>query len=648
LEVAFCYGYGIGTQQDWNECEAWIDKAASKGSVAALTLARRLKPLDNQKTSTNENEADGDFEALAGSSVRYLQTGLHDEHLRVRNLIQETDPELYDRFHAKFATCFCERPETEAIEGQNMGPLENLFALWAHIRQSPTGSLPESVEVALKIALSETSATEFTLLHAIALSCHSPVNHGQFDIVRLIGEILISKGCPLNGGEDTEKTPLAFATISRNFTIIDLLLEQGAEMRSPWSPLERLAGMHDWEVLEKLMPMCFRLRSKWKSQFIDRCRIFAHVSICVPYPQRKLSLGTGCEIKGVKTLTFLLELAYQDFIPLDDSLKLLSGAITAGNADLFKLVLPRVRTLSNVLASPIPKADVTLLQLSILFRRVDLFLILLEQGADINHKVQTPSYPGWAPIHFAAHVVPLEPVFFEELVSRKVDLKAINQRNESVLEFLVKNVQGAAYVNLAVSNEPSLLDSGIEPVLHRAAFSGCCKGVQALLERGSDVRRLDNSGKSAITYAVLNSGPESIENLKVLISGLSQLPSDDTARILGEGLQTACQIGNVVAVKQLLASGANPNYTKTQDDYRTPLYWVLDRWITFSESTETRMWTQKRLEKFKFDTMRQLLIRFGVDETQGYGPLNITAEEYYHLLGEFFYSGLPLMIQGHK
>lgn len=93
----------------------------------------------------------------------------------------------------------------------------------------------------------------------------------------------------------------------------------------------------------------------------------------------------------------------------------------------------------------------------------------------------------------------------------------------------------------------------------------------------------------------------------------------------------ACQWGNLRAIKDLLDSGANPNYendTARGVEDRSPLIAAHFRRMMHRDNSDSTMMIQTQFEEAKFMALYRMLKAKGLVENRKFGPEQETAEEY--------------------
>jgi hypothetical protein len=264
LDLALCYGYGIGITKNWSKCLSWVEKAVSLGSEAALIFLKRLSP-----DLTTISVAHGCSEHLV--SVWDAVTRYHDQrcaegHIaeanHIVNLLRDTEPELYQHQHNAIVGCFC-KPLGLTIDSSDsvLAFAAILHQLWTHFSYSPNESLPDEIDLAGKVHM--VNSEGYTLLHAIAQCQHPPFKEGEVDIVRCIGDLLINLGCPLNSQDSRGHTPLEVAILAKNLSIIELLVNKG--IKACRILIRFMAMHHESQILEKILPTLDTARTQTRN-----------------------------------------------------------------------------------------------------------------------------------------------------------------------------------------------------------------------------------------------------------------------------------------------------------------------------------------------------------------------------------------------
>ena len=627
------YGYGIGTTQNWDECVAWMRKAASLGNSAALILSQQFVSTTMPHSVTRAEPSDDEtFERLKNICLQYRRSRNFVEFFRVVEMLQDMDPERYREQHADFTICYCTSSGNALPQGGNdvRERFVNILRLIFNYLRSGDQLLPPDLSGALNEVIKMHDVEGRTLLHYIAICTHPPAEDQDINIVRLVGAILIEEGCPINKTDIIYQTALDFSIVSRNFSIMRLLLEHAAVSGVPLRRLEQVVRAHDHKVLEMLM-----LNSTFRDALEDitfdvRGRKLNMFAINVPNPERRLTHGRHYEIRGQETVKLLLNHAYgENQIPSDDSYFLLSAAVISGNSDFFVALLDRSPPVNDIPTPSLPLMA-PLLHQTIACQQKEIFLILLERGADINAGARI--FFNSPPIHvtrFQAH----DRFFFEELLSRGADLTISDTHGNNIVNKLVWIEDGAASITSVLKKEPKLLDHSLYyseiPILHHAAaVAKIPANVAALLHGGVDVTILNKSGITVLEAAAFIEDPQTLECLKVILAyeDAKNLPGKMNRR--GMALIRACRGGNISAIELLVELRTDPNFIGLSGEEHSPLFWAMARRMMFTNNSDARFTAGAPFEKTKFKQVRQLLLQYGADEGLRYGTRNTTAEGY--------------------
>lgn len=588
-------------------------------------------PVLDRHDGTNANyeiSPDNLFQALIDLCQQYYMEGLYDEHFRIAKILGIKDSERYQGSHRNICQCFCTLPNERRM--LPTGPFEEiLYRLWERLSFSAEKSGLKDVMGDLKASVTLCSPSGLTLLHLIAACPHPSPASSDTDFVLCIAKLLISEGCPVNAATPNGENALSLAIASGKLNLIELLVRNGASLTDPWIQMEALAREHAYDILEILFRLYKYPTSDEPSSLDEHLRSLVGEAVAVPYPERKLTHGTDSERIGKATLSLLLEQAYgNDNIPLDDGHDLLSEAILHGNSDFFVQLLGRLVQPSNALQRCGGMQHIPLLHESILRLKSEIFLYLLDHGADINLSSGTEVFPNWRPIHLAAYLIGCDPFYFDELIQRGADLSLADDKGETVLDRLITSECAVDRISVVLKKEPHLFNHSTYqlgvPILHRAV-SGSSSIMAALLEAGADIRSTDEHGRTATYHAAIIATSDVLKVL--LLREQKVLTSHEQATSLGTSLQCACSGGNVPAVQLLLDFGADPNFLDCGSS-RTPLSCAWERRLLYLFNSDRRMTIQASIEEKKFHEVWRLLLQYGMDELKRYGPENKTAREH--------------------
>jgi ankyrin repeat protein len=122
----------------------------------------------------------------------------------------------------------------------------------------------------------------------------------------------------------------------------------------------------------------------------------------------------------------------------------------------------------------------------------------------------------------------------------------------------------------------AMLDKCIQLTpLHLAVSEGNARLTKTLIDRGSNVNKTDNLGRTALLLAIeTHQGKKSLELVQILLKGGADPNKGDCSEDEFTPLHAACLSGNLDNVKLLLSSGASG----TKRDGRlkwTPLHWAV-------------------------------------------------------------------------
>jgi hypothetical protein len=619
LHVAFCHAYGVGTKANWEECVAWLQKAALGGSVTSSVLLTIMFDTHVSPETTIEKEVSQIDNARLGDLYeKYLG---YDGLGHVSDIVQTLDSltntcseECSLDCPCAHKLCVCWRLEIPfSIQSSLISEEEQnsiLLSVWDALRDEDFDSLLQPYNQTIsRIAI---------LLRSTIVPCSHPSCEGpKLDFKRRIYEIL-GLGCyAIHGVTSNSITRMVFAQIARNISYMEI----------------KMAARHDNKALGTLIPSLHAIDPE---QDVEYLRLLVRIALRVPIAERKLRHGRHYQKRGQKTLELLLQYAFDDRNVLSDQrCSLLSECLFAGNSDLFDTIMePLSRGAFGSATEPLELASLltqsifghSLLNQSIFGQQREIFLTLLRYGADINW-----DDGNLRPIDVAAQCYAEDSFFFDELVNRGADLGAVGN-GHTVLSSLLQSNCGKAPIKVVIARCPELLDRKVfdsHPILHSAVLSGNPAGISALLESGVDVT-LTTNNHSAATLAASIASPESLECLELLLRHETTTMPNDSQKVdrLGIALQCACLVGNSAAVKLLLESKADPNYAVSEAKFATPLLFAWHRRLFYQTNLDTKASIQAPFEERTFENVRRLLLLHGAEEERRFGPRNRTAEEY--------------------
>jgi ankyrin repeat protein len=130
-------------------------------------------------------------------------------------------------------------------------------------------------------------------------------------------------------------------------------------------------------------------------------------------------------------------------------------------------------------------------------------------------KVHHYVYSGDTALHIAAAAYRAD--IAEDLIARGAQVSARNRRGAEPLHYAADGIPDSDYWNpgnqaatvaylIRAGADPNAGDANRVTPLHRAVRTRCAAAVQALLERGADLRRKNGNGSTAMRLAVLNTG----------------------------------------------------------------------------------------------------------------------------------------------
>ena len=607
LEVALCYGYGIGTKKDWLECVAWIGKAASKGSIAAAIYNKRLGI-----------SVEGDLRLLYRASLQRAREGLSLEFDTIVQLLRDMEPKSYRGYCHKVVSCYCFGTISinYYIAGSNIVIIEDLISsLWSHVRYSRHDPIPSTISQMLLDTPQMTDENGWTLFHHIA-GCRHDFEEDEIDVIIEIARILSSYGCPYTSMNNKGMTPLLLAVEMRNLSLIDFLVAKVTVLTAKEVELlDHPVLMHDHEVLKKLLPLV-KPKTDVSEDLPFTKLLFEAVS--VPATERRLRHGEQYQRRGLRTLSLLLSyITRSQEIPLHFGVEILFRIIGSGSEDLFDYVLSRTLDINEALVD----GRTTLLEDSIALHQPEIFLLLLKHGANVN--ATNAALSGFRPIISAIANLDSGPFFFEELVKAGAVLTQLEESGLGVLHYLAMNREAGSPIRLVLSKHPELLTNSPTNPLEMALAVGYPEGVVAFLEFGAIFTTTPAGRLPVHASAVQLSRPECLQNLELLLSYEAKVTDSEKNIRLGSTLAVACENGNLGAIAMLLEAGADPNFHYNS---LPPLFVAWRRYLMYEQSSDTMMTPLCRFEERKLQYVIGLLKKYGLDEGQLYDGQTI--EEY--------------------
>lgn len=553
--------------------------------------------------------------------------------------------------HTLIGQCFCEKPESDTLQEDDV-----LYHLWEFLRRSPENCIPSALDATLRARINSSTTGDSTLLHNIAMCSHPEPKSGEVDIVKRIGEILISRDCSVNAVAHDISTPLSLAVNTRQFGLIELLLESGGQLKNPMATLETIVDRHDYQMLDKIQSIWLSPTLNGDENVGKRCHLLALGAVCVPLAERRLRHGQYFRTRGEQTLKYLLRHAYgRSPIPQERIMELLSEALIYGNADLLSILLEYSPDLNKTLSNPTPKNS-PLLHQSIIHLNQEIFDILLTRGADINapltfegslkadinrfleqdlpEKLRSLriAKPTMRPVQLAAMALDSNQYFLEVLIKHGAKLDFVDDNGNTLLDQLILAERAAPFIRSVLIKAPNLVNSKRDqPILHKCVLGGFPSGIIALLENGVDIGQTAGEGGDTALMAGLASSREMcVNNLKTLLtyakSSLKQMRPQ-----LGQALLAACMFGNVLAIQVLLEFGADPNFVTLRPGLNfpiSPLFSALHRRMMFQNNLDMNIKIQAQEEEKKFNKSKRLLLQYGAREDLQYGRSLSTAQEF--------------------
>ena len=613
-----------------------MERAASLGNETALIFLKNQRP-DLHVLKMDDGREIVTSESLI-SEIRRLVTHGHPEALEIVQILRDTEPEVYSAKHLTFVFCCCRSPGRvfPADFTPSQADLELVLnTVWDHCTRFPCVPLPTEISHILAACIHMRDSSGRTLLHILARCGHTH----EDDVMGRIGEVLIQHGCDLDLRDNHGSTPLTYAIFFRNFSLINILLENGAGQEESWSVETRRSQVwdaiegYDFRILEIILPYASRVVLPKDTTDEPPEFIFLHKALVTCNAQRRISCGKEYGIRGVKTMDALFNYAFDNGIQIESFLQdLLQTAIIGGNDDLFQHCVIKYTTIQP----PISQAAFStlrvnyeyLLRFAISCVQKDIFLFLLEQGLDPNG-----TQGDEPPLQSAARQVGYASYFFRELLIRGADLAKLEDKGVDVLYRLLLDPLAAETVELVLTKYPSLLQTSLSvfnaPVLVFAVNYSAPSTVQAVLNAWSKsnndvaIQFIDSALKSTeLRYHRL----ETVECLKLLLSARGSAGTRPS--VLGQALIHACRRGCVAAINELLTFGADPNFDEGGDLEETPFRTAYMRYAIYVRNVHPRMVALQQLEEAKFRQVYLLLTQYGLYEGNEFVLDKVKLEEF--------------------
>ncbi|KAI1771105.1 ankyrin repeat-containing domain protein [Hypoxylon cercidicola] len=210
----------------------------------------------------------------------------------------------------------------------------------------------------------------------------------------------------------------------------------------------------------------------------------------------------------------------------------------------------------------------TALNMASRYGMVEVAKILLEKGADINHKDRY----GWAPIFDAVGYCP------------NVALTRLLAENGAEMDDMVHD---ETILHLALGEDIEILKTLLESrkgfdintvdktgltALHSAVYESDINYMQVLIRAGADLNKPDRDGETPLHDAAQEA--ETLDHLKLLLAQ-PDIDLDAPCPKWGSPLCIASRTLNVEGVRALLDRGADANFTSPNIYLPTPLMSVL-------------------------------------------------------------------------
>ncbi|MDJ1185241.1 ankyrin repeat domain-containing protein [Roseofilum casamattae] len=208
--------------------------------------------------------------------------------------------------------------------------------------------------------------------------------------------------------------------------------------------------------------------------------------------------------------------------------------------------------------------DITPLYLAAREGHVEVFRLLVEYGADPNHKVLDMSLDS-TPIWIAMYKKHDEIIDF--LLQYGVEKDVFFAIYSGDLEVLKQSIANEEDINLIRSKELSKTCLREKDLLHMAMPRDSANAVKFLLEKGADVDIQDERGFSLLHYAAINNALTVAQVLLEQGVAVDAVPSHHSLTPLHE----ASTGGHINAIELLLDNGAEIDAQESVTSY-TPLH----------------------------------------------------------------------------
>lgn len=600
LELSFCYNYGFGTRPDWSKCIAYIEKAAKLGNVTAILHLKCINPdlkiLERTDFSSNDFSCVEDIFISLMTYCRHLNKKGYYDADRIEDLLRHTDTERF--YEGQY--CYCLHPEIEELTSPTELLHFTINLIWASLLEEIP--LPQEIADNMHDLVQMRDTNGRSMLHWIA-RCHHPSLPGSSqNIVRLVGEFLISNGSDVNVKDVYGHTPLHAAILSRNASIIDLLLENNCSMEGCYKSLEycvgQLVGQTACQIVVKLLPFAHRC-----SEF-DIFQLLGYV-VSSSYASRRLGLAKEALQYSLEMVDILYRHATDYDINLDEWVKPRLGTMAGmGNVDLLRYFIGKTSKIPRSLSPPIRHHYICLNGIGHIQRDVFLFF-LDEMHIDVNDEDEAHLlFP-------AAQVIGQDAFFFWELIERDADPRVARDGGDAILRALVNDKNGEKAVEFILKTFPDIRICPERPIVCQAACYGYPSTLKAVLNAGANLIEPDMLGLTAIEFAAAYTRPVCLENLKILIfEDQKKYRTAETATRLGKALIRACMQGKLEAARILLEAGADPDFQER------PLGQALVRYLQFSANLDSRVRLHAPSEKVRYFAIRELLLKHGDEEYQ--------------------------------
>ena len=408
---------------------------------------------------------------------------------------------------------------------------------------------------------------------------HYSCSNGHYNIVALL---LDHNADPNPNG--TSETPLIIAFRKRDYKIMKLLLEKGANVNGLIDNCQTIVMSASSKGYQDIVELCLNhncdlnITDRFGWTALTLACVFDHVNIV----ELLLNAGANPNVKfgneGQTALILVIKKGYFEIAKL----LLLKGAdpniidinqntalhysIVNGHQNITVLLLE-----NNANPNVSDCEHVTLLMLASKIGCYDIVKLLLDREADTN----LSDDDGCTCIMYASHYGYKDIV--KLYIDHNVDLSATNNLNQTALALAcIKGHVDVVELLLNAGVNPNVSDQNQKTPLMFTSAEGHYDIVKLLLDKGADTNISDDDGWTCIMYAS-HFGHKNIVKLyidyNVDVSATNKL--GQTALVL------ACVSRHVDVVELLLNAGVNPNLQNTYTGQSALLLYYFFLYIFF-------------------------------------------------------------------